>query len=285
VQTIHSHPPAKTVSIVDHYSQVGPPQNDQNCDIGETDEGSAVKHGMSSSDDSIIRPGALLVTGNDGVHETEITDNGAYNTTHKSFLDKRQRHSSVPQTARTQGACAKTKRKIVDGKNMSVMLNKNQIDKAAKDKSGKFTENFKVTLFLVRPNDQTLQAEFSRSNLICQRNYGGSGAGNICDGDKHDSSDESSDEEAAVLRSRSRNLTSDSQSDTISHHSYHSAGAVQDTCTSARHVSVHDPIPAARTLSSHLPTLHVSHVSGMVRNNTEPQQRLSEMTLSQSTWI
>ena len=34
-------------------------------------------------------------------HE-EISDNGVYTTTHKSFLDKRQRHSSVPQTARTQ---------------------------------------------------------------------------------------------------------------------------------------------------------------------------------------
>ena len=67
---------------------------------------------------------------------------------------------------------------------MSVRLNKNQIDKvsssllqttplipqlqAAKDKSGKFNDNFNVTLFLVRPNDQTLQAEFSRSNMICQ---------------------------------------------------------------------------------------------------------------------
>merc|ERR1719420_975277 len=196
--------------------QVGPPQNDQNCDIGEAEEGSAVKHSqhISSSDDSIIRPGALVTGGE--AHE-EISDNGVYTTTHKSFLDKRQRHSSVPQTARTQGTCSQTKskRKILDGKNMSVMLNKNQIDKAAKDKSGKFTENFKVTLFLVRPNDQTLQAEFSRSNLICQRNYG-AGVGNISDDDKHDSTEESSDEEAAVLRSRSRNLTSDSQSDTIS---------------------------------------------------------------------
>ena len=69
---------------------------------------------------------------------------------------------------------------------MSVRLNKNQIDKvretgsagvtkqtlflfqAAKDKSGKFHDNFNVTLFLVRPNDQTLQEEFSRSNMICQ---------------------------------------------------------------------------------------------------------------------
>ena len=72
---------------------------------------------------------------------------------------------------------------------MSVRLNKTQIDKvseagpqssggkadwqsplfqAAKDKSGKFHDNFNVTLFLVRPNDQTLQEEFSRSNMICQ---------------------------------------------------------------------------------------------------------------------
>ena len=39
---------------------------------------------------------------------------------------------------------------------------------ASKDKSGKFNENFNVTLFLVRPNDQILQEEFSRSNIICQ---------------------------------------------------------------------------------------------------------------------
>ena len=30
--------------------------------------------------------------------------------------------------------------------------------------------SFNVTLFLVRPNDQTLQAEFSRSNILCQVN-------------------------------------------------------------------------------------------------------------------
>ena len=101
----------------------------------------------------------------------------------------------------------------------------------------------------------------------------------------HESSDESSEEEVAELRRR--NVTSDS--DTTSHHSYHSAGA--DTCVAGRtvsHVSQHEVLPAARTLSAHLPSLHlghVSHVSGMVRNSTEPQQRLSEMTLSQSTWI
>ena len=102
----------------------------------------------------------------------------------------------------------------------------------------------------------------------------------------HESSDESSEEEVAELRRR--NVTSDS--DTTSHHSYHSAGA--DTCQVAgrtvSHVTHHEVLPAARTLSAHLPSLnlgHVTQVSGMVRNSTEPQQRLSEMTLSQSTWI
>merc|ERR1719319_1786176 len=60
------------------------------------------------------------------------------------------------------------RRNIPPGKLMSVRLNKTQIDKASKDKSGKFSDNFNVTLFLVRPNDQTLQAEFSRTNLPCQ---------------------------------------------------------------------------------------------------------------------
>ena len=44
-------------------------------------------------------------------------------------------------------------------------------------------------------------------------------------------------------------------------------------------------MPAVRTMSAHLPGLGGLSVSGMVRNSTEPQQRLSEMTLSQSTWI
>ena len=54
---------------------------------------------------------------------------------------------------------------------IQVRLKKNQIDNANKDKfNTKFSDNFNVTLFLVRPTDQTLQDEFSRSNLICQVN-------------------------------------------------------------------------------------------------------------------
>jgi len=258
VQTIHSHPPAKTVSIVDHYNQVGP--NAENCDRMAVDVGDGKKP-ISSSDDSIIR-----------TSDTEGGSSNVYSTTHQSFLQRRQRHSSVPQTS-AQGVSVQTKskRNIPAGRLMSVQLNKSQIDKASKNKSGKFSENFKVTLFLVRPNDQTLQAEFSRSNLICQRGLGG--------GDNelrpHESSEESEEEETAELRRR--NPTSDSQSDTTSHLSYHSAG---DTCAAARHVTTHDVLPALRTRSANLHSLH-----GMVRNSSEPQQRLSEMTLSQSTWI
>lgn len=170
---------------------------------------------------------------------------------------------------------------------MSVRLSKNQIDKASKDKSGKFQDNFNVTLFLVRPNDQTLQAEFSRSNMLCQARHNGPGLGSS----KQDSSDESSEEEAAELRHRvslrGQGPPSSDASDTQSHHSYHSTGAGEAsvagrTVTSVHH---HEVLPAVRTMSAHLPGLGGLSVSGMVRNSTEPQQRLSEMTLSQSTWI
>ncbi len=52
---------------------------------------------------------------------------------------------------------------------MSVRLRKNQIDKADRGKEGKkFAENFNVTLFLIRPSNQTLQDEFLRPNYIAQ---------------------------------------------------------------------------------------------------------------------
>merc|ERR1719499_1234808 len=117
------------------------------------------------------------------------------------------------------GAQTKSKRNIPAGRLMSVRLNKTQIDKASKDKSGKFNDNFNVTLFLVRPNDQTLQAEFSRSNMICQR-------GAACD-----SSEDSSEEEPAELRRKN------------SSHSDLSYPGYQE--------------PVARTLSAHLPPLTV----------------------------
>ena len=75
--------------------QVGP--NDQNCDNGSAAD-------LGSSDDSIIRSGEETNNVNNtgscgaGVDGT----NRAQDTTHKSFIDKRKRHTSVPQTARTQ---------------------------------------------------------------------------------------------------------------------------------------------------------------------------------------
>jgi len=198
-QTIHCHPPAKTVSIVEHYTQVG------NSEASEND-----------------------IAGCESIKQMSISaDEIAESATHKSFIEKRQRHSSVPQTARPQAAGLQTrsKRNIPAGRLMSVRLNKTQIDKAAKDKScSKFNDNFNVTLFLVRPNDQTLQAEFSRSNMICQR-------GPACD-----SSEDSSEEEPAELRRKNS-----SHSD-LSYPGYQPG--YQE--------------PVARTLSAQLPPLTVS---------------------------
>jgi len=231
VQTIHSHPPARTVSIVDQNDQDR--QTDQGCD---RDMSSEIKH-MSISDDFLGQRRA----------NEEIADNA----THKSFIEKRHRHSSVPQTARPQGPnsslLSRSKRNIPPGRLMSVRLNKSQIDKAAKDKSGKFSDNFNVTLFLVRPNDQTLQAEFSRSNLICQR-----GVDPLPSETTQESSEDSSEEELELRRG---------EPDLEAH--FHCQDRV------------------SRTLTAPLPT----SLSGMVRNSSEPQQRLSEMAVSQSTWI
>jgi len=234
VQTIHSHPPARTVSIVEHNEQER--RTDQGCD---RDMSSEIKH-MSISDDFLAEQARI-----------RANEENADTTTHKSFIEKRHRHSSVPQTARPQGPSSsllsRSKRNIPPGRLMSVRLNKSQIDKAAKDKSGKFSENFNVTLFLVRPNDQTLQAEFSRSNLICQR-----GVDPLPSETTQESSDESSEEEPELRRG---------EQDLEAH--FHCQERV------------------SRTLTAPLPTT----LTGMVRNSTEPQQRLSEMAVSQSTWI
>jgi len=232
VQTIHSHPPARTVSIVDHNQQAG-------AVTSQGDMSSEIKH-MSISDDFLALEQARRA------HEES-----AEVTTHKSFMEKRHRHSSVPQTARPQGPSSsllsRSKRNIPPGRLMSVRLNKSQIDKAAKDKSGKFSENFNVTLFLVRPNDQTLQAEFSRSNLICQR-----GVEPLPSSSTQESSEDSSEEEPELRRGE-RDLGQ----------TFHSQERV------------------SRTLTAPLP----STLPGIVRNSTEPHHRLSEMGVSQSTWI
>jgi len=235
VQTIHSHPPARTVSIVDHNQQAGAATG-QGC---ERDMSSEIKH-MSISDDFLALEQAR-----------RANEESAEVTTHKSFMEKRHRHSSVPQTARPQGPnsglLSRSKRNIPPGRLMSVRLNKSQIDKAAKDKSGKFSENFNVTLFLVRPNDQTLQAEFSRSNLICQR-----GVDPLPSDTTQESSEDSSEEEPELRRGE-RDMGQ----------AFHSQERV------------------SRTLTAPLP----SSLPGIVRNSTEPHHRLSEMPVSQSTWI
>ena len=78
--------------------QVG--QNDQNCDNGSAAE---TERSLGSSDDSIIRPGEETNGANTGSCGAGVdgTDR-AQDTTHKSFIEKRKRHTSVPQTARTQ---------------------------------------------------------------------------------------------------------------------------------------------------------------------------------------
>lgn len=170
--TIHSHPPARTVSIVESHGHTNGRREEEVAGDIKT---------MSISDDFLSKqaqaPSCTLA---------------AEDATHESFMMKRHRHSSVPQTARAMGQPAGRRRPIPPGKLMSVRLNKTQIDKASKDKSGKFSDNFNVTLFLVRPNDQTLQAEFSRTNLPCQ-------AGEPVE--PVESSEESSEEEAE-LRAR-----------------------------------------------------------------------------------
>lgn len=65
--------------------QVGP--NAENCDRMAVDVGDGKKP-ISSSDDSIIR-----------TSDTEGGSSNVYSTTHQSFLQRRQRHSSVPQTS------------------------------------------------------------------------------------------------------------------------------------------------------------------------------------------
>lgn len=141
VQTIHSHPPARTVCIVE------PEKEERGGETARSPE-QGLKL-MSISDDT-------------------LTEQGALDTTQCSFNKKRTRHSSVPMSSKMgqqSGGLVRPTRQI-PGNLMSVRLKKNQIDKA--DKSNKFSDNFNVTLFLVRPNDQTLQEEFTRSNQTCQ---------------------------------------------------------------------------------------------------------------------
>ena len=182
-----------------------------------------------------------------------------------------------------------------------------------------------MTLFLVRPNDQTLQAEFSRSNILCQvnrrsgggttvlmlpiyqRGLGGSGGA----GTRAARSAASRRAARTAARTRPRSCgggtsppaprTSPTPPPTTptprAAPSSGEPGKYLDprrkiftyiTSTSST-TADRSQLPAVRTLSAHLPALTVGVApcggSGLVRTSTEPQQRLSEMTLSQSTWI
>jgi len=239
VQTIHCHPPARTLSIVSQQQQ-----------RVTQEQVTAELKGISISED-FLEGGSR--------RDAEAT--------HESFIAKRSRHSSVPQTARSGQVVAATSscsgggltaansntgqgghqaRCLPRGRLMSVRLNKSQIDKAAKDKSGKFSDKFSVTLFLVRPSDQTLCEGMeppSSGPLPCSDPLGA--------GEGH-----------ARVAAQQSESSSDSSDDDLPP----------------------SPGPGSMPRNTH------SHIHGMVRNFTEPRagaplNRLSDMALSQSTWI
>jgi len=271
--TIHSHPPARTVSIVDTGSTHQGHQNGRR----EEEVSGDIKH-MSISDDFLSKQA-----------QAPSGELSAEDATHKSFMEKRHRHSSVPQTVKPTGPVqgsgqARPRRNIPPGKLMSVRLNKSQIDKAAKDKSGKFSDNFNVTLFLVRPNDQTLQAEFSRSNLVCQ---GAEPVGTV------ESSEESSEEECGGVEMRPRVAAQGQQSRVQSTvvRTLTSPLPGPNTIAHETHAHAHGPHKSQGPHKSHATHgTHGSHaVHGMVRNSTEPgstpRMAVSMAVTSQSTWI
>ncbi|XP_023331913.1 cyclin-G-associated kinase [Eurytemora carolleeae] len=229
MQTIHSHPPARTVSIIEPIKQ----RAEVDCDRG-------VKL-MSISDDT-------------------LTEGGHEETTHSSFNSKRTRHSSVPMTSKSGLSHQQTRfTRTIPGKLMSVRLKKNQIDNANKDKfNTKFSDNFNVTLFLVRPTDQTLQDEFSRSNLICQHAEGVEGGYTDVAPVDCWSERESSDEDQPREESGPAEVFNDENP------RLHPGSAVE---------------LAPRTEP---PVLH-----GMVRNRTEPSRPLAFLTpvTGPTTWI
>jgi len=277
VQTIHCHPPARTVSIVgqastSHSNNNGLSDRRSQSDRVNMEQATAELKVMSVSGDYLAEQAMRGRGGMEPGYRAGAVDDA----THESFIAKRHRHSSVPQTAKSgqvtgQGSSSgaltgRPRRYIPPGRMMSVRLNKSQIDKASKDKSGKFSDNFNVTLFLVRPNDQTLQDEFSRSNLICQGVEPPGGAEGGSQEIEVDASSEESSEEEPELRSPRPAPLDDSWK-----------GPLVGQGQGAER--------GARTLTDPVGVIH-----GMVRNYTEPGpggsvHRLSDMGLSQSTWI
>ena len=138
----------------------------------------------SSSSSSSSSLTTATTANNNHAHVTVIAGNdSSVKATATSFNDKRTRHASVPQTASSPGAMShlllshsgdrktghnsaptaalaastpSARPVAIDGTNIALRLNKSQIDKAAKDKQCKiYSENFNVTLFLVKPTDQS----------------------------------------------------------------------------------------------------------------------------------
>jgi len=258
VQTIHSHPPARTVSIVEPIKQ----RIETDCDELEV-------RLMSISDDT-------------------LAEKGATETTHSSFNTNRRRHTSVPMTSKTGSGNQNTRfTRQIPGKLMSVRLKKNQIDKADKDKSSKFSDNFNVTLFLVRPNDQTLKDEFNRPNTFCQHvddgnNVDGEGGGvdywsdksGDFWGEKGSSDEDLQNQEATSLPGEV----------------FHPSGEVFHPGGEEFH---HDSDENSRNLAQVSSSVDLAPsrfektkvVSGMVRNATEPGRPLGPPLSTHSTWI
>ena len=147
---------------------------------------SSISNASSSSSSS----SSLVTAGNGNSGNGHNSNSGtlvqssdtSVKTTAMSFNEKRMRHASVPQTTSSPGAMTHLvatagERKTghnsaptsglafatpsarpvaIDGTNIALRLNKSQIDKAAKDKQCKvYSENFNVTLFLIKPTNQS----------------------------------------------------------------------------------------------------------------------------------
>jgi hypothetical protein len=88
----------------------------------------------------------------------------------------------VPQTAKSTGALPHVSHAVyksgapptqqqlcvpmplsIPGTPVSMRLERSQIDKVAKDKTNKYPDNFQVTLFMFRPDDQSDAGTFSSS--------------------------------------------------------------------------------------------------------------------------
>jgi len=204
------------------------------------------------------------------ISDDTLTDQGTQETTHSSFNSKRTRHSSVPMTSKTGSTIQSRFTRHIPGKLMSVRLKKSQIDKE-KDKIARFSDNFTVTLFLVRPNDQTLQDEFYRSNLVCQQH------GPAEEGKAPFWSDklESSDEDLST-QNYPKEEEEEEDGDHVSGEVFHAA---------EEPIILRHPPTTTTTTSTDL-HLGDGGMHGMVRNRSEPTRSLSHMpTLSHSTYI